>query len=112
MVRVETKTAYKLKCKLWERQYCMIGWVLDEKAGVFVFQFSFFFSFNVTFFFYIKSFSIINRSLFLFYFFQDLSSIAFISSKNLVVVGSMTGLIGWVLLSAALSLFNLQEGRQ
>lgn len=64
------------------------------------------------FFFYIKSFSIINRSLFLFYFFQDLSSIAFISSKNLVVVGSMTGLIGWVLLSAALSLFNLPEGRQ
>lgn len=63
------------------------------------------------FFFYIKSFSVINRLLFI-YFFQDLSSIALISSMNLVVVGSMTGLAGWVLLFAALSLFNLQEGRQ
>lgn len=75
-------------------------------------NFLFFFSLNVTFFFfYIKSFSVINRLLFIF-FFQDLSSIALISSMNLVVVGSMTGLAGWVLLFAALSLFNLQEGRQ
>lgn len=33
MVPVETKTVYKLKCKMWERQYCMIWWVPDGKAG-------------------------------------------------------------------------------
>lgn len=67
MVCVETKTAYKLKCKLWERQYCMIGWVLDEKSGVCVPIF-FFSSVSMLLFFYIKSFSVINRLLFIYFF--------------------------------------------
>lgn len=51
-------------------------------------------------FFYTESFSVINR-----FFFFRICPLAFISSMNLVVVGSMTGLTGWFSLSASLSLY-------